>query len=51
LNFEGSQDEMENKKMLIRILQYLERYGVEKVPLGRWGYHWESRLKYQKYYD
>jgi hypothetical protein len=21
------------------------------VPLGRWGNHWEKRLKYQVYYE
>jgi hypothetical protein len=29
----------------------LFQQGHTKVPLGRWGNHWESRLKYQKYYD
>ena len=21
------------------------------APMGRWGHHWEKRLKYQVYYD
>jgi hypothetical protein len=21
------------------------------IPLGRWGYHWEQKIKYQTYYD
>lgn len=21
------------------------------VPLGRWGNHWEKRMRYQTYYD
>jgi hypothetical protein len=23
----------------------------QKVPLGRWGYHWEINKNIQKYYD
>jgi hypothetical protein len=23
----------------------------DKIILGRWGYHWEKKIKYQKYYD
>ncbi len=33
------------------LIQYLMRSPIQKNMLGRWGYHWESKLKYQKYYD
>jgi len=34
-------------QFLMRIL----KMSPEFAPLGRWGYHWEAKLKYQKYYD
>lgn len=24
---------------------------IAPVPLGRWGYHWDLKRKYQTYYD
>lgn len=24
---------------------------AKQMPLGRWGYYWEQKIKYQKYYD
>ena len=24
---------------------------VQPVHLGRWGYHWELKLKHQRFYD
>jgi len=29
----------------------LSRTTYQKVPLGRWGYHWEINKHIQKYYD
>lgn len=35
--------------------KFLDRFWARSntlTPLGRWGYHWEAKLKYQpQYYD
>jgi hypothetical protein len=34
------------------ILRYvLTNSKSDKIVLGRWGYHWENNIKYQKYYE
>jgi hypothetical protein len=37
---------------MIRFIMKIFKFGNDKPKiLGRWGYHWESKLVYQKYYD
>jgi hypothetical protein len=35
------------------ISAFFRRYfmKIEVTPLGRWGHHWEKKMKYQVYYD
>jgi hypothetical protein len=37
--------------MITLFLRLFQRAKEIPVPLGRWGYHWEQKMKYQTYYD
>lgn len=34
-------------RLLIRLFDFSDKARV----LGRWGYHWDDKLLYKKYYD
>lgn len=40
-------------KHLLPILKILDYFVAKesKQVLGRWGYHWEKNVRYEKYYD
>jgi len=42
---------METYKMLTLFRRFFSQTRYIPAPLGRWGYHWEQKLKYQIYYD
>jgi hypothetical protein len=33
------------------VLRFLQRTLETPKPLGRWGYHFETQIRYQKYYE
>jgi hypothetical protein len=37
------------KQMIIRL--FYTATPMNTMVLGRWGYHWDKTLKYNKYYD
>ena len=38
--------------MLVNFLIMILRIKPDPMaPLGRWGHHWEKRMRYQKYYE
>ncbi len=37
--------------LFTRFLSFFKVSVEKQNPLGRWGYHWNKTIKYNKYYD
>lgn len=39
------------KMLFKRFISFFKMSTDNSVVLGRWGYHWEKKMLYNKYYD